>query len=94
MKKGASKDIPVITRAVPQSWGTSNGTFVTDKVGDIEISFWEYSNNKKVHLQPDIVEYRPGLNAPMYDLIIGKSTMHELGVILDFKESTIQTDET
>jgi hypothetical protein len=30
LKKGASKDIPVITRAVPQSWGTSNGTFVTD----------------------------------------------------------------
>jgi hypothetical protein len=59
LKKGASKDIPVIIRAIPQSWGTSNGTFVTDKVGDIEISFWEYSKNKKVHLQPDIVEYRP-----------------------------------
>lgn len=29
LKKGASKDIPVITRAVPKSWGTSNGTFVT-----------------------------------------------------------------
>ena len=57
LEKGASKDIPVIMRAVPQSWGTSNGTFVTDKVGDIEISFWEYSTNKKVHLQPDIVEY-------------------------------------
>ena len=44
--------------AVPQLWGTSNGTFVTDKVGDIEISFWEYSNNEKVHLQPDIVVFQ------------------------------------
>jgi hypothetical protein len=30
---------------------------------------------------------------PIYDLIIGKETMHELGVILDFKEKTIQIDE-
>jgi hypothetical protein len=29
----------------------------------------------------------------MYDLIIGKSTMHDLGVVLDFKESTIQIDK-
>jgi hypothetical protein len=93
LKKGASKDIPIINRAVRQSWGTSNGTFVTDKVGDIKISFWEYSNNRKVHLQPDIVEYKPGLGAPMYDLIIGKATMHELGVVLDFKECTIQIDK-
>ncbi len=63
-----------------------------DKVSDIKISFWEYSNSKKVHLQPDIVEYKPRLGAPMYDLIIGKATMHELGVVLDFKESTIQID--
>ncbi len=29
----------------------------------------------------------------MYDLIIGKNTMHELGVVLDFNQSTIQIDE-
>jgi hypothetical protein len=56
MKKGSSKCISVVKRVVPQSWGTSNGTFVTDRVGDIEISFVEYSASKKVHLQPDIVE--------------------------------------
>ncbi len=59
-------------RVVPQSRGTSNGTFVTDRVGDIEISFVEYSARKKVCLQPGIVEYSPGDQAPMYDLIIGK----------------------
>jgi hypothetical protein len=72
MKKGSSKCISVVKRVVPQSWGTSNGTFVTDNVGDIEISFVEYSASKEVCLQPDIVEYSPGEQAPMYDLIIGK----------------------
>ena len=28
-------DIPIVKRAVPQSWNTSNGTFQTKKVGDI-----------------------------------------------------------
>jgi hypothetical protein len=82
-----------VKRVVPQSWGTSNGTFITDKVGDIEISFVEYSASKKVCLQPDIVEYSPGEQAPMYDLIIGKQTMHNLGVKLDFQEKTIMIDE-
>ncbi len=93
MKKGSSKRISVVKRDVPQSWGTSNGTFYTDKVGDIEISFVEYYSSKKVRLQPDIVEYSPGDQAPMYDLIIGKQTMHDLGVVLDFQEKTITIDE-
>ncbi len=36
--------------------------------------------SKKVHLQPDIVEYSPGDQAPIYDL----------GVVLDFQEKTIK----
>jgi hypothetical protein len=80
MKKGSSNCISVVKRVVPQSWGTSNSTVFTDKVGNIEISFVEYLASKKVCLQLDIVEYSPGDQAPMYDLIIGKQTMHELGV--------------
>ncbi len=53
MKKGSSKRISVVKRVVPQSWGTSNGTFVTDRVGNIEISFVEYLASKKVRLQPE-----------------------------------------
>jgi hypothetical protein len=53
----------------------------------------EYLSSKKVCLQPDIVEYSPGDQAPMYDLIIGKQTMHDLGVKLDFQEKTITIDE-
>jgi hypothetical protein len=92
-KKGFSKCISIAKRVVPQSRGTSNGTFVTDRVGDIEISFVEYSASKKVRLQLDIVEYSPGDQAPMYDLKIGKQTMHNLGKVLDFQEKTIKLDE-
>jgi hypothetical protein len=93
MKKGSSKHISVVKPVVPQSWGTSNGTFITNKVCDIGISFVEYSASKKVRLQPDIVEYSPGDQAPMYGLIIGKQTMHDLEVKLDFQEKTITIDK-
>ncbi len=93
VKKGFIKHISVVKQVVSQLWGTSNGTFSTDKVGDIEISFVEYSTSKKVCLQLDIVEYDPGRQLPMYDLIINKQTLHDLGVVLYFKEKTIQIDK-
>jgi hypothetical protein len=93
MKRGSSKCISIAKRVVPQSWGTSNSTFITDNVGDIEISFAKYLASKKVCRQSDIVEYSPGDQAPIYDLIIGKQTLHNLGVLLDFKEKTIQIDK-
>ncbi len=55
LKKGSNKYIPVVKGAVPESWGTSNGTFTTKKVCDIELSFINYSISKRVHLRPDIV---------------------------------------
>jgi hypothetical protein len=93
MKNGSSKCISVVKWIVPQSWGTSNGTFATDKVSNIEISYVEYSASKKVCLQLDIVEYSLGDQAPIYDLIIGKQTMHNLGVKLDFQDNTITIDK-
>jgi hypothetical protein len=93
MKKGSSNCISIVKRVVAQSWGTSNGTLITDRVGNIEISFVEYLTSKKVRLQLDIVEYIQGYQAPMYDLIIGKQMMHDLGVKLDFQERTITIDE-
>jgi hypothetical protein len=93
MKKGSSKCISIVKRVVPQSWGTFKGTFVTDELGDIEISFVEYSASKKVCLQPNIVEYSLGDQAPMYDLIRGKQTMYDLGVELNFQEKTITIEE-
>jgi len=88
---GSQKYI-TMKRVVPQSWGTSNGTFKTNKVGEITLSFVEYSLSKSVHLTPDIVEYDAGATAPVYDLIIGKQTLHDIGAVLDFKEKTITID--
>jgi hypothetical protein len=92
LEKGSNKYIPVVNRAVPESWSTSNGTFKTKKVGDIELSFLEYSTSKRVHMHPDIVEYPQGGTPPFYNLIIGKQTLHDLGAVLDFKEKTITND--
>ncbi len=82
-----------MNRAVPESWGTSNGTFRTKKVGEIKLSFVNYSVSKRVHLHPDIVEYPVGGPKPLYDLIIGKQTLHDIGAVLDFKEKTITIDD-
>jgi hypothetical protein len=66
LEKGSNKYIPIVSRAVPESWRTSNGTFKTKKVGEVGLSFVEYSASKKVHVHPDIVEYSKGGPLPLY----------------------------
>ncbi len=61
-------------------------------MGGIDISFAEHSISKSVHLTPAIVEYDPGANAPLYDLIIGKQNLHDIGAVLNFKDKTITID--
>jgi len=92
VRKGSQKYISTMKRAVPQSWGTSNGTFKTNKMGEVTLSFVEYSLSKSVHLTPGIVEYEAGVTVPLYYLIIGKQTLHNIGAVLDFKEKTITID--
>jgi hypothetical protein len=82
IKIRSQKYIPTVKRAVPQSWGTSNGTFQRKNVGTIDISFMEYSASKSVRLTPDIVEYEVGAPSPLYNLIIGKQTLHDIGAVL------------
>jgi hypothetical protein len=41
----------------------------------------------------DIVKYARNGTPLAYDLILGKQTLHDLGVVLDFKEKTITIDE-
>ncbi len=55
LEKGPNKYIPVVKRAVPESWNTSNGTFKTKKVGEVKLSFVKYSASKKVHLHPVMI---------------------------------------
>ncbi len=62
-------------------------------VGEVKLPFVEYSVSKRVHLRPDVVQYPQGGAPPLYDLIIGKQTLHDLGAVLDFKEKTITIDE-
>ncbi len=93
LEKGSNRYIPMVNKAVPDSWSTSYGTFKIKKVADIELSFVEYSAGKRVRLRPDIVEYPQGGALPLYDLIIGKQIFHNLGMVLDFKEKTITIDE-
>jgi hypothetical protein len=93
LEKESNKYIPIVKRAVPESWNTSNGTFKTKKVGEVELSFVKYSASKNVHLHPDIVEYSKGEPPPLYDLIIDKQTLHDIGAVLDFKEKTITIDD-
>jgi hypothetical protein len=62
-------------------------------VGEIELFFVKYSASKKVHLCPDIVEYPKEGQKPLYDLIIGKQTLHDIGAVLDFNERTITIDD-
>ena len=93
LKKEPTTCILVVRRAVPESWGTSNSIFQTKKVGNIEIYFVDYSNSKRIHLKPDIVEYTRNGAPLLYDLILGKRTLHDLGVVLDFKEKSITIDE-
>ncbi len=93
MEKGSNKHIPVVSRAVPESWSTSNGTFKTKKVGEVELSFVEYSASKMEHLCPYIDKYAKGGPLPLYNLIIGKQTLHDIVAVLDFKERTITIDD-
>jgi hypothetical protein len=93
LEKASNKYIPVVSRAVPESWSTSNGTFKTKKVGEVKLSFIDYSASEKVHLRPDVVEYPKGGLQPLYNLIIGKQTLYDIGAVLDFKEKTITIDD-
>jgi hypothetical protein len=51
------------------------GTSKPKGQGDIQLKFFQYSNSKRVHIQPDIVEYDGDtVEKPMFDLILGTQT--------------------
>jgi len=91
IKKGSRPNITIRRKEGGQrKWTTSNGAFTTSKVGVVDLTFLDFSKSKKVHLTPDIVEYQG--EAPKFDLIIGKKTMHELGIVLDCQTNTVTID--
>ena len=67
--------IPQKERFAPQKWKTSNGTFKTTKVGNLEIKFPKFSESKLFKIKPDIIDIPHEMNKPIYDLIIGVEKM-------------------
>jgi hypothetical protein len=85
--------LPYSKRLVPQSWNTSNGIVLTRHKARVELNFFEYSDSKLNHVEPDLVEYDE-INRPQYGLILGTVSMKEFGIILNFRDKMITIDET
>jgi hypothetical protein len=56
VNKGKPMLLPSSKRLV-QSWNTSNGMFQIKGKAGIELNFFEYSDNKRYLVEPDILKY-------------------------------------
>lgn len=93
VRKDTNDCVPYKKRYSPQKWRTSNGTFVTNKVGDdLDFCFPEFSDSRTVKVKPDIFELEKSADPPAYDMILGIHTLVKLGVILDFHTQSITID--
>ena len=90
--KEGLKNIPHVKRYAPSKWETSNGTFKTTKVGNLELLFPDFSRSKFFSVSPDIAELQDDDDEPMFNLIIGTETLAKFGVVLDFGQNTIILD--
>ncbi len=92
-----NKDEPMLLlyskRLIPQSWNTLNGIFQMWHKARVELNFFEYSDSKRYHVEPDVVKYDK-INRPQYDLILGTVSMKEFSIILNFRDKMITIDET
>jgi hypothetical protein len=84
--------LPYSKRLVLQTWNTLNGIFQMQPKAQVELNFFEYSDSKRYHVEPDVVEYGKD-NRPQYDLILGTETMKEFGIILNFRDKMITFGE-
>jgi hypothetical protein len=90
-----NKDKPILLpyskRLVPQLWNTSNGIFLMRHKAQVELNFFDYSDSKRHHVEPDVVEYNKIIR-PQYDLILGTVSMKEFGIILNIRDKMITID--
>ncbi len=84
--------LPYSKRLVPQLWEIFNGIFQTRRKAWVELNFFEYSDSKRYHVEPDVVEYDKN-NRPQHDLILGNVSMKDFGIILNFRDKMITIDE-
>jgi hypothetical protein len=54
----------------------------------VELNFFKYSDSKRFHAEPDVVEYAKDIKQ-QYDPILGTETM----IIFNFKDKMISIDE-
>ena len=75
-EKGTPMHFLYLTRQVPNSWHTSNGSFLTKGRSKARLKFFEYSNSTQFLVTPDIVEHEKNkMTKPVYDLILGCKTL-------------------
>jgi hypothetical protein len=84
--------LPYPKRLAPQFWNTLNGIFLTRHKARVKLTFFEYSDSKRYHLEPDVVKYDE-INRLQYDLILGTVSMKEFDIILNFQDKMITIDE-
>ena len=92
IRKSEKASIDMHTRLHPQKWKTSNGSFETNKVGNIQLTLPRFSTSKIMSVMPDIQFIEEGQPPPMYDLIIGLETLANWKAILNFHEKTVSID--
>ena len=55
--RSLNKSVLYVIRAIPQSWHISSRIFHMEKQGECQVIFVEYSQSKRVSINPDIVEF-------------------------------------
>ena len=88
------KNIPYEKRHAAETWQSSNGTFKTTQVGNLEMMFPAFSESKIFAICPDIVIIDKSDQELMLHLILGIKTLAKVGIVLDFQEFTIHIDHT
>ncbi len=84
--------LPYLKSLVQRSWNTLNGIFQTQQKARVKLNFFEYSDSKRYHVEPDAVKYDKN-NRLQNDLILGTVSMKEFGIILNFRDKMITIDE-
>jgi hypothetical protein len=75
-----------LTRQEPNSWHTSNGSFLTKVRSKVGLKIFEYQDSTEFLVTSEAVEYdKTTMTKLMYNLLLGCRTMKELKIVLDFR---------
>lgn len=77
--------------AHPNVWSTSNGKFETDEIAQLNFVLPEFSQSKVMSCTADVRRIKDKRSV-QYDAIIGIKTLHEWGVLLNFRDRLLDID--